>query len=164
MTTAIRYQTIEDVAMEARPYPDHLLADCETGLVLFAAAFEGHNDAIHFALAGIRGYCVDVDTPKLTRMASLYPRTWQWGFDDAWKFADAARELGESWDVVSCDTWTGDLMHRSLESLDLWCSIANRVVTVTITDDVDEIALPEGWTSSLYPRSDHVSWLVLERE
>jgi hypothetical protein len=159
----VTYPTLTHVAMEARPYPTHLLEGCETGLVLFAAAFLGHNDAIHFAEAGLRCSCVDVDAERLAVMRGLYPDTWAFFEGDAWEWAEKCRG-NVTWDAVSCDTWTGDLMERSLVSLDLWCSLARKAVTVTITDDVKSIDVPEGWWSSLYPRSDHVSWLVLERE
>jgi len=159
---AVTYPTLEHVAMEARPYPAHLLEGCESGLVLFAAAFLGHNDAIHFAEAGITTTCIDADPARLEEMADLYPGQWRFVADDAWDFA--RRHRGDQWDAVSCDTWTGDLMHRSLASLDLWCSLAREVVTVTITDDVETPNIPEPWTASLYPRSDRVNWLVLERQ
>lgn len=155
---------LEHVAMQARPYPEHLLEGCETGLCLFAAAFRGHNDAIHFALAGMRATCVDVDGLRLREMATLYPGDWSWRVMDAWEFAEQQQVEGIMYDAVSVDTFTGDALHRSLASLDLWCSLARKAVTVTITDDIDHVEFPEGWTSSLYPRSDHVSWLVLTRD
>lgn len=163
---AVTYPTLEHVAMEARPYPTHLLEGCETGLVLFAAAFFGHNDAIHFAEAGVRTTCVDVDTDRLGEMGQLYPDDWMFIPEDAWKFAEWAHGYNQKpiYDAVSVDTFTGDVMHRSLASLDLWCSLARKVVTVTIVpEDVEELNVPEGWESSLYPRSSRVSWLVLTR-
>lgn len=160
----VTYPTLEHVAQEARPYPTHLLEGCESGLVLFAAAFLGHNDAIHFAEAGIATTCVDVDEARLGEMEDVYPDEWEFRSADAWRFAEAAWLVEERWDAVSCDTWTGDLMYRSLGSLETWCALARKLVTVTITDDVEKVDVPEGWTSSLYPRSDHVSWLVLTRD
>jgi hypothetical protein len=153
--------------MEARPYPTHLLEGCETGLVLFAAAFLGHNDAVHFAEAGIDTTCVDTDGERLEEMAQLYGApsdVWSFHKADAWVFAENCWAFGDVYDAVSVDTFTGDAMHRSLASLGLWCSLARKFVTVTITDDVESINVPEGWTSSPYPRSDHVSWPVLERD
>lgn len=154
--------TLEHVAMEARPYPTHLLEGCETGLVLFAAAFNGHNDAIHFAEAGLKTFCVDVDGERLSKMAALYPEDWQWAVDDAWKFADDAYALGETWDAVSVDTFTGEAMDRSLDTLGLWCSLARKVVTATVTAG-ELYRVPKGWKSELYPRSGDVYWLVLTR-
>lgn len=152
--------TLEHVAMQARPYPDHLLEGCHTGLALFAAAFLGWNDAVHYALAGMRGTCVDTDGVRLAEMASVYPEDWQWAYDDAWKYAQAARQLGERWDAVSVDTFTGDAMRRALDSLDLWCSISRRLVTVTYTDGAG-YETPDDWNASLYPRSGRVHWLTL---
>lgn len=166
---AVTYPTLEHVAMEARPYPTHLLEGCETGLVLFAAAFFGHNDAIHFAQADVLTTCVDNDRKKLKQMERLYPPEWVFMWDDAWSYAGtivALSRAGEriQWDAVSVDTFTGHAMVRSLNSLNLWCSLARRFVTVTITDDVDRPLVPDGWTASRYPRSGTVSWLVLEPE
>lgn len=160
---AVTYKTLEYVAMSARPYPTHLLTGCETGLVLFAAAFLGHNDAIHFAEAGLEGTCCDIDAERLEEMKRLYPDNWTFVAGDAWELAQEAADADLQWDVVSVDTFTGEATDRSLSSLDLWCRLARRVVTATITDEVSVIDVPGGWTLSLYPRSDTVSWLVLSR-
>lgn len=161
----VNYPTLEHVAMQARPYPAHRLEGCETGLVLFAAAFLGHNDAAHFAEAGVVTTCVDIDGRRLREMQMLYPSSWAFITADAWEQADEFGKQRVTFDAVSCDTWTGDLMHRALASLDLWCSVARKFVTVTIVpEEVAELHVPEGWTASLYPRSERVSWLVLTRD
>lgn len=160
----VRVTTIEHVAMRARPYPAEKLAGLETGLVLFAAAFEGHNDAIHFAEAELETTCVDVDGEAIARMAQIYPRDWKWAVDDAWRYAEDARAIGESWDAVSVDTFTGDAMARSLESLELWTSIANRLVTATYTSGAPAAITPRGWRADLFERAQGVFWLVLERD
>jgi hypothetical protein len=156
------YPTLEHVAMQARPYPAHLLEGCETGLCLFAAAFLGHNDAIHFAEAGIRTTCCDTDAPRLEEMQRLYPADWEFHAVDAWQFADNAIAVGRKWDVVSADTFTGEMMYRSLGSLDLWCSLARKFVTCTITDEIDDLPRLDGWLPWLLPRSQRVDWLILE--
>src|SRR3990172_9872911 len=111
--------TLEHVAMQARPYPTELLEGCETGLVLFAAAFLGHNDAIHFAEAGITTSCVDIDSEGLAEMRELYPDSWAFVTVDAWHFAEACASEGVQWDAVSVDTFSGDATRRSLDSLEL---------------------------------------------
>ena len=167
--------TLEHIAMEARPYPVKHLKGCKTGLVLFAAAFMGHNDAIHFAEAGIDTTCVDINGPRLREMAGLYPDGWSFVTEDAWKVAEKARKYGTKWDAVSVDTFTGDMMERSLDSLDLWCSLARKVVTVTYAMKTDGLGLgigsfdfpeevPAGWKWHLHPRSGAVYWLVLTRD
>jgi hypothetical protein len=165
----VTYSTLEHVAMEARPYPDHLLVECSTGLALFSAAFLGHNDAIHFALAGMRGTCVDVDEKRLDAMTAIYPDDWSFAKADAWSFAERAQGFGERWDAVSVDTFTGDAMERSLRSLELWTSLARRLVTVTIKLAIPDSSrmwglIPHGWRWSLYPRAGSVYWLTLERD
>lgn len=159
---ALTYATLEHVAMQGRPYPVDKLKGCETGLCLFAAAFLGHNDAVHFAEAGMQTMCVDIDAPRIAQMAMLYPKTWQFAVDDAWKFAEDAAKVGEQWDAVSVDTFTGEAMDRSLESLELWCSLARKVVTATYIDGAT-FRVPEGWESDLYERATGVYWLVLTR-
>jgi hypothetical protein len=159
----VTYPTLEHVAMEARPYPTHVLEGCETGLVLFAAGFLGHNDAIHFAQAGIKAICVDIAEERLEEMRALYPDTWRFFIGDAWDVARDIQAEGHQVDIVSCDTWKGDLMRRSLESLPLWCSLAKRAMTATLTEGAP-YAVPDGWRDSLYERAYGVYWLVLERE
>jgi hypothetical protein len=158
---AVTYPTLEHVAMQARPYPSHLLEGCKSGLCLFAAAFLGHNDAIHFAEAGIDTMCVDTDRERLREMAALYPDSWSFQAADAWQFAEIWSG-GFQWDAVSVDTWTGDLMLRALGSLDLWCSLARKFVTCTITHEIDDLPQIDGWLPWLSPRSGNVDWLVLE--
>lgn len=158
----VTYPTLEHVAMQARPYPTHLLEGCETGLVLFAAAFLGHNDAIHFAEMGIETTCVDIDGERLSEMRGLYPDSWRFVESDAWKFADTAYAEEMSYDAVSADTFSGDAMRRSLDSLDLWCSLTRKVVTVTYTAG-EAYEVPDGWRGDLYERVTGVYWLVLTR-
>jgi len=161
----VSYPTLEHVAAQARPYPVHLFEGCETGLVLFAAAFLGHNDAIHFAEAGLRTTCVDIDGDRLEEMRDIYPSDWSFRGQDAFRFAELRREDAERWDVVSADPFTGEAMHRTIESLDLWCSLARKAAVVGITRVLlDSYTTPEGWRSSLFHRTNDIYWLVLERD
>lgn len=147
------------ISAQARPYPAYLLNDCDTGLCLFSAAFLGWNDAIHFARNDLETTCIDIDTARLLEMRDLYPTSWAFLNTDAWEFAERVRL---KWDAVSVDTFTGTMMERSLQSLELWCSLANKMVTVTITDGA-EYQVPAGWLDWRFPRSGVVSWLVLEK-
>jgi hypothetical protein len=153
---------LEAVSRVARPFPAWLLNGCETGLCLFAAAFLGHNDAIHFARAGIQTTCIDKDAARIEKMIDLYPRDWEFLTTDAWGFSDDSRAHGDHWDAVSVDTWRGDAERRSLDSLDLWCSLANKLVTVTHTTGLDYV-VPDGWNARLFERAHNVNWLVLTR-
>lgn len=161
---SVTYETLEHVAMQARPYPTHLLEGCETGLCLFAAAFLGHNDAVHMAEAGLRVTCVDIDNERLMEMRRIYTDDlWKWAVFDAWEFAEWSHGNKHRWDAVSVDTFTGDAMRRSLDSLDLWCSLARKAITVTHVNG-EPYQAPEGWRSSLFERTIDVNWLVLERD
>lgn len=149
--------------MEKRPYPAELLEGCESGLILFAAAFLGHNDAIHFAEAGVPNVTlVDVDGERLEEMKSLYrSRVWSFVEADAWTYAEACREYDLMFDAVSVDTFTGSALERSLGDLEAWTSIARRFVTVTATHEASW-RLPRGWNSRIMRRSSTAYWLILE--
>lgn len=160
--TRVAYPSLEHVAMQARPYPRELLADCDTGLVLFAAAFLGHNDAVHFAEAGVRDVTlVDVDGERLGEMAELY-RSDEWTFveDDAFAYSRDARGLGAKYDAVSVDTFTGAAMDRSLDDLCQWTELARRVVTVTALVG-SRFSVPLGWNASTLDRGSDAVWLIL---
>ena len=150
---------LDAISRVARPYPAYLLPEGGTGLCLFAAAFLGHNDAIHMARAEMTVTLVDI-SERVMEMAHIYDADYYYG--DAWGFAEYNARSGESWDVVSVDTFTGDTERRSLDSLDLWCSLARTAVTVTHSNG-SEYVTPDGWTDELFPRSSDVNWLVLTR-
>lgn len=152
-----------EISREARVYPAHLLREGGTGLCLFAARFYGVNDAIHMARNNMGLTLVDT-SERVHEMASIY---FERGDTlavqgDAWECAAKWQAQGDKWDAVSCDTFTGDPMTRSLNSLELWCSLARDVVTVTHTPHAP-YAVPDGWKGWLFPRNDRVNWLVLER-
>jgi hypothetical protein len=153
---------LDAVSRDARAYPVHLLREGETGLCLFAAAFLGANDAVHMARMGMTVMCVDTDRDRLLEMSGLYPEGWGWSWLDAWQFSQEAAESRDEWDVVSVDTFTGDATDRSLATLDLWCSLARRVVTATVAKHQNYV-VPGGWEAALYERSMLADWLVLTR-
>jgi hypothetical protein len=155
-----------EISTDARAYPADLLPEGGTALALFAAAFLGANDAIHFARKDMYGTCVDIDEkPAKREMAACCTRT-------AWivprmrtrgSIASASRACLGKWDVVSVDTFLGDATERSLASLDLWCSLAPKMVTATISADRTTPS-PNGWRAQIFPRSAVASWLVLQRD
>lgn len=156
--------TLEHVAMDATTFPDELLEGIASGLVLFAAAFNGTNDAIHFAEAGVPDVTlVDRDGEALEKMRALYrDDRWRWIEFDAWEFAEMARYVGHEWDVVTVDTWLGDAERRSLDDLEAWTSIARRAVVVTAGAG-STYHVPAGWGSRLLRRTSAAYWLILER-
>jgi hypothetical protein len=156
---------LDRISEQARPYPADMLRPHRTGLCLFAAAYLGHNDAIHMARKDMVVTCVDTDRRRLSEMSHLYPDDWQFVAADAWEFAKQARRDRLEWDFVSVDTFTGDATDRSMESLELWCSLARKAVTATFAvKSGTGWASPAGWRVSLFPRSDLASWLVLRRD
>lgn len=160
----VSYPSLEHVAMEKCRYPAELLEGAESGLILFAAAFLGRNDAIHFAEAGVPNVTlVDIDGERLREMADLYrDPTWTFSEADAFAFARFARLVGSKWDVVSVDTFTGTATDRSLNELEQWTEIANRAVVATIAGA--GAVVPSGWTWSIVEREGptDANWLVLE--
>lgn len=153
---------LDKISKEAQPYPAYLLPDGGTGLALFAAAFLGVNDVIHFARQEMTCTCVDIDDLRLEEMALLYTFDWDFVAEDAWAFARSAADEGRMWDVVSVDTFTGDATTRSLSTLDLWCSIATETVTATISGR-EKVDVPAGWLEQRFHRAKNVYWLVLTR-
>ena len=154
---------LSEVSKVASVFPAHLLRHGDTGVCLFSAAFLGRNDAIHMARQDMTVTCVDVDGRRLAEMHQMYPDDWEFVTGDAWEFAEAARAQGRMWDVVSVDTFTGNATFRGLASLDLWCSIAGRVVAATVCPG-SVYTVPAGWESGVMGRSEIASWLVLTRE
>jgi hypothetical protein len=147
-----------EISAEARVYPAHLLREGGEGLCLFAARFWGVNDAIHMARQQMELTLVDT-SPRVLEMGEIYAGSFPL-VTDAWASAEDWRSQDAKWDAVSCDTFTGDPMTRSLASLELWCSLARDVVTVTHTPGAP-YDVPDGWKGELFPRNDRVNWLVL---
>jgi hypothetical protein len=163
MASVVLEPPLDRISREARPYPAYLLKTGWSGLALFAAAYLGHNDSIHFARNEMRGWCVDTDAEKLAKMRESYPPHWIFVKQDAWEFAALARGSGLMWDVVSVDTFTGDASKRSMETIDLWCSLARHVVTATM-GRTDSVMVPQGWRAEHFERSARADWLVLQRD
>jgi len=154
---------INTISVQARPYPSYLLPKEGTALALFAAGFHGWNDAIHFARQGLRGECVDVDEMKLHEMQAVYPDGWEFTVSDAFEFAEKHAGV-EQWDVVSVDPFLGDMGERVLDSFYLWVSLARQLVTITVPATTRRVVnVPEGWTTSFFPRSSYAAWMVLRR-
>lgn len=156
---------LEAIYAEACLYPTHLLREGETGLCLFAAAFLGINDAIHMARAGMFTTCVDIDGDRLAQMAELYyegahPIAGIIG--DAWSYAEQWQRGKAMFDVVSVDSFTGEIEPRVMASLPLWCSLARRVVTVTHTRGA-KYEVPDDWKAEIMLRTPRANWLVLTR-
>lgn len=155
---------LDAISRGATPFPAYLLPHGGTGLALCAAGFLGVNDAIHFARNDMTATCVDTDEARLDEMADLYPYDWDFVVKDAWEFAEQAAVEGRRWDVVSVDTYTGRATDRSLQTLDLWCSLADCVVTATLPRKMlNDVFAVDGFSVSVFPRSPLAAWLVLTR-
>jgi hypothetical protein len=150
-----------DISREARVYPAHHLREGGTGLCLFSARFYGVNDAIHMRRCEMFLDLVDT-SPRVWELEELYGPNVMVHEGDAWAYAEEWAADDRQCDAVSADTFTGDPMTRSLGSLELWCSLARDVVTVTHTPGAEYVT-PDGWTDYLFPRNDRVNWLVLTR-
>ena len=154
--------TLAELRADSHPYPSEWLIGCETALVLFAAWFQGRQDAAWIAEAGLQATCVDVDEAKIAEMLPLYPSDWEFVVADAfWYAAIANRE----WDVVTADPWTNDF-DRCADHLPDFCRIAKHAV-VLATGVNTVVAAPAGWRAAArFRRSSYdggVFWTVLER-
>lgn len=134
--------TLPDIRdeQEARIFPRHVLEGCETGLVLFAAAWYGKQDAVWLAEAGIRATCVDTNGGRLDAMALAYPDDWEFVVGDAFGYASRTRRR---WDVVTVDCPTG-AFDRCAGLAATWCGLARRVVVLG-SGPAPELDLPVGW-------------------
>jgi hypothetical protein len=146
--------------------PRDLLPGCWTGLVLFAAAFNGRQDAVWLEEAGILATCVDLRDVDLCRMRDLYPPEWRFVWADAFEFADQSKTLGLRFDVVTVDCPTG-LFDRCLGLLELWTTLARRLVVLGMSSRAETPTPPGGWAvAARTRRSDFrggVDWLTLEK-
>lgn len=163
MTFVVAVNSLEDLQRQARPYPTHLLPETGTALGLFAAGFWGWNDCVWFAQHGLQTTCVDVDKDKLFEMSQVYPDGWEFRVEDAWEFAERATHDGRTWDVVSVDPFMGDAAEKAADTLYLWTSLADRLVTLTASPHT-RLNTPDGWRTSFFPRSSTVAWLVMVRD
>jgi hypothetical protein len=150
----------------ARVFPVDVLDGCSTALVLFAAAFNGRNDAVHVAGAGLHATCVDVDEDRLAEMEGIYPAAWEFRVRDAFAFARAWRTGGRRWDVVTVDCPT-NLFDRCAAEVELWCAVASQAVVLGCARGQAVVA-PEGWgAAGRVERSGYlggVDWMVLKRQ
>lgn len=154
--------TFDHVNRQARPYPSYLLPKEGTGLSLFSAAFLGWNDGIHLVRAGLQCEFVDSDKDRLYEMASIYPGGHIFHVADGWEFAEDAAQQDRQWDVVTADPFFEDMAQKAWDSLDLWLSLATKLVTLTVHADT-ELSLPASWEQSYFPRGDNVGWAVIQR-
>lgn len=124
-------ETIVTIASRAykHPFPQPVLAGCETGLLLFSSAFNGSNDGYWLLDAGMTATCVDIDGDKLARMRRFYPDTWEFVKQDAFAFA---ADTDRSWDFVSVDC-PSNLCDRVLDETPLFLRLATRAVTLCTT-------------------------------
>lgn len=151
---------------ESAVYPKHLLERCESGLLLFCSGRMGAADGHWFREAGLTAViCVDWDAKTLVPFACSYPSEWRYVEADAFEWA---RLQTRRWDIVSADV-PSQWADRLQETLPLWCSLAERFVTVTLMGDCDMPAAPGGWQTigvvrrTTWNGRDYL-WLVLERE
>lgn len=159
--------SMDEVRQQTGPnFPILALPQGGTALAMFCANFWGQNDVIHLADAGMHCTLVDINEERLDEMRDIYPDDWEYHTADAWEFANDAGD--RRWDVVTVDPWTAQ-MDAALESIDLWCSLANKAVIIgNRLVDYGVIppylpTIPEGWDSTVLQRNGRVGWLVVTR-
>lgn len=134
--------TLEDVRAQSAPelYPRHVLVECSSALVLFAAAWHGKQDAVWIADAGLTATCVDLDADRLDEMEAAYPDGWEFVALDVFDFAVLTEN---QWDVVSIDCPT-NLFDRCSDFLPVWCLLARRAVVLG-SGEFTVVLPPAGW-------------------
>lgn len=144
---------------EGQVFPRHLLDRCQDALVLFAAGFDGRQDAYWVNEAGVDATCVDIRT--LDRMRQLYPATWEFVQGEAFAFARATER---QWDLVTVDCPSG-MFALCAEHVALFCHLA-RVAVVLGNGLGVKVTPPAGWKVTEKRRRSNfrggVYWLVLE--
>lgn len=165
--------TLDDVRARAHPvYPTELLPGHESALMLFCAGFWGASDCIHVADAGVRRVIgVDLDTERVVAMQRLYPSSWHWVLQDAFRYAEHAAGQERSWDLVGVDPPIG-LCARAARP-EPWLAVARR----TVVHGMLRENVPRAWTQDghhdlgdgwrvmrLYERNDRAVWAVYQRE
>jgi hypothetical protein len=158
---AVTTPTIEQIATEAMVYPDHVLEGAETALALFSAAFQGRNDIIHLAIAGLHVTLVDNQLVLLEQMRGIYPDDWSYIHADAYQYAEHAQGR---WDIVAVDPWTNQFQ-KCADFVRVWCRLAERAVILG-TGEHTILSPPDGWqeTERVW-RSDYaggVYWAVIQ--
>lgn len=147
-------------------FPTERLEGLETGLVLFAAAWLGKQDAVFLADAGLVCTCVDVRAERLNEMRDVYPGGWEFVEADAFAYSSAWRTAGRRWDAVTVDCPT-NLFGWCAQLLPRWCDLARRLVVLGCSPTT-ELAVPDGWRLvERIDRSDYrggVQWAVFERQ
>lgn len=161
-------RSIDDVRTrgEGSVFPTHVLEGRSSALVLFAAAFGGAQDALFVLDAGLAAVCVDTDRDALNRMRAAYPKDWGFVHMDAWKYARAAVEHGNKFDVVTADCPT-NLFEEVDHDVGLWCALARHAVVLGSGTCGMSARLSAGWKwTGCVRRSSFrggVWWSVLER-
>lgn len=144
-------------------FPRWILDGCKDALVLFAAAFNGRQDAYWIAQAGLRAVCVDVRRESILEMRKMYPSDWQFMVCDVYDLA--AIDDGSTFDVVTVDCPSGHF-ERCAGLINVWCRLANRYVVLG-TGSAVMIEPPHGWRLvERRHRSDFAGgtyWAVLGR-
>ena len=141
-------------------FPTAYLEGLSSALVLFAAAFNGKQDACWIEEAGLTATCLDVSEDAIAKMKPLYPPDWEFVVGNAYEFSSH-----RWWDIVTVDCPSGQF-DRAATQIGRWCDLARYVVMLgTGTDTV--VGAPEDWSvTEVVRRSSYdggVYWTVLER-
>lgn len=155
---------------ESMTYPRHLLADCDSALLLFCSGRMGAADGHWVREAGLTDVtCVDWDEKTLEPFAAEYPAEWVYQQADVFAWTHGQTR---TWDLVSADAPS---QHAALlpHMLPIYCSRASKYVVATMacyaSDDPIQPAAPDGWIYAEDPiwRAEFEGrrfwWLVLER-
>lgn len=163
---------------ESRAFPRELLDECSSALLLFCSGRMGAADGHWVREAGLTDVtAVDWDADTLEPYADAYPVDWDYVEDNVFEFVE---KVDRRWDIVSADA-PFQLRDRLHEALPRYCSLANKYVTATHSQPVNDLnrdltrivaipPAPAGWRYMEDPiyRAEFEGrrfwWLILGRE
>ena len=90
------------------PYPVQQLTECKSAAFFFCVAFGGIYDVSHAHKHSVDEVTlVDINADKLKEAKKFYSPEWNYIHGDAFEVATELLKENKSFDLVSCDPWTG---------------------------------------------------------
>lgn len=159
--------SLRDIQQTAqKAFPTRILNGCRSAASFFVAQFYGKNDVIHIYNAGIAQVTlVDLDVEKLGVMRDIYPDDWEVLCEDAFAAARRFREGQRTFDVVTCDAYSGgDAETVAWTGYPLWESLAGKYLllmySASMLEQLHAAPEPASVAEALNRRLDRVVRVV----
>ena len=133
----ISLETVRAKSSEAA-FPCAILAECQSGVAFFCAAFHGYNDVIHLYTHHVTQLWLnDIDAEKLARMGQLYGASERLLPGDSFALARQLAAKGQRFDIVVCDPFTNLMKRTMIDEFDAFSGLATKWFV-------------SGWTGALF--------------